>query len=522
MVTPPPKWLSLLLRDIAPKVLWEFLSPKPKSAGYDVARLQAKQITLQGFQSTPTNLRHATVQKRLLNWFERHPEPAKSLLEMWATNEGEWVKTLESEMSDDALFVLLRAHGKAKCLIGASWRELETLRVRIEQLEPNQWEEEVAAPEPIEEVVVEPTPDEWRQRAIKAEEDLERKARGTSEQNAELETLRERLRALAKELDRLKKEERQRETAAHKKLELLQKAADFQLAELKKHDERETRRLNAAEKTRDELDSTVKVLRKQVRHLNQLLDEGAKKIASLEARLEQKPAKPEADASAVNAVSTPPTKQKSADATVKVARPTPLDELFRWMADGHEFRATPRETMRFIDRNDADFAFRAQLALDGIEAKDIPKKNAFLARLREQDSYYVRVLTQPTQRALVDASNVVRATKNKFGKGELKNLRDLKKELRRLGFFPIEMIADASLRYNVDEINAYNEMINRGEVEVTTPGVEADEVLARKARNGGGYVVTNDGKFHFKVSPDLAPPSIGFRVHMGTVIMDEF
>ncbi len=516
-------WLPHLLRDMAPKVLWEFLSPKPKSPDYDIARLQARATTLQGFQSTPANLRHPTVQKRLLNWFERHPEPAKSLLETWAKSEKEWLSTLEAEMPDDALFFLLRAHGKAKCLIGASYRELEMLRTRIEALEPQGWEAEVIAPEPVEEVAEEPTPEQWRERALKAETDLERRTGLTREQNTELETLRERLRAASKEIERLKKEERQRETAATKKFDLAQKAAAAQLAEVKKHDERESRRLHAAEKTRDELDSTAKVLRKQVRHLNQLLDEQAKKIASLEARIkEREPAKPEADPRAVDAVAPSQTTQEKADKPVKVARPTPLDELFRWVADGHEFRATPRETMRALDRGDEDFAFRAQMALDGISPKDIPKKNAFLTRLREQDGYYVRVLTEPAQRALVDASNVVRATKNKYGKGELKNLIEIKRELRRLGFFPIEFIADASLRYNVDNINAYNEMINRSEVEVTTPGVEADEVLVRKARSGGGYVVTNDAKFHFKVSPDLAPPSISFRVLAGTVIVDEF
>jgi len=267
----------------------------------------------------------------------------------------------------------------------------------------------------------------------------------------------------------------------------------------------------------------VKVLRKQVRHLNQLLDAEQKKIMALEARLAQreKP-KDAADPKSVDAVSTPRTTQKTADAPVKVARPTPLDELFRWMADGHEFRATPRETMRSIDRNDVEFAFRVGLALEGIASADLPKKTAFLRRLREQDPYYAKVLTEPTQRALVDASNVVRSTKNKRGKGELRNLLGMKKELRRLGFFPIEFIADASLRYNVDDINAYNEMINRGEVEAVTPGTEADEILVRKARSGGGYVVTNDAKFHFKVSPDLAPPSVPFRVFDGTVIIDEF
>ena len=520
----PQEWLPALLREVAPKTLWEFLSPKPKDAHFDPARLAARHMAMQGFQSTPSNLRHPTVQKRLINWFGLHSGAAKALLEAWARGEGEWLRSLQNEPSDDALFALLRAHGPAKCSLGAAWREDDALLARIKELKshPEQWQrDESPATEP-ERVEVELSSDEWCKRAVQAEAELERKTRSSIEQTSGLEILRERLLASTREIERLKKEERQKTLAASKKLELVQSAAQAELAELKKHDERETRRLNAALRERGELDSTVKVLRKQVRHLNQLLDAEQKKVAALEAHSAQREKPKDAiDPKAVDAVSTPRTTQEK-DKPVKVTRPTPLDELFRWMADGHEFRATPREVIRCIDRNDVEFAFRAGLALEGIAPADLPKKTAFLRRLREQNPYYVKVLTEPTQRALVDASNVVRSTKNKRGKGELRNLLGMKKELRRLGFFPIEFIADASLRYNVDDINAYNEMINRGEVEVVTPGTEADELLVRKARSGGGYVVTNDAKFHFKVSPDSAPPSIPFRVFDGTILIDEF
>ncbi|BCM93266.1 hypothetical protein IAD21_05155 [Abditibacteriota bacterium] len=535
----PEAWLRALVRELPPTTLWGFLNPKSKS-DIDPLRLDLRHVALRGFQQTQSIMRQPVVQSRLVAWLDRHREVAHLFLLLWEGKNTEVHRTLGEEADEADIVRVLKKYGALASWLGAAYLGSERVFGEVERLisTPEIWENEeeeseVPPESPEDSDSGEPVPDSeaanfWHERAEQLQSELEirtRELRLVQEENAEMATLRERLRAAQKDLDKARKEEKARETAWQKKLELAQKATQAQINELKKHDERETRRLHAAEKTRDELDSTVKVLRKQLRHLNQLLDEQQKKNSALQASLEQSEAtkaKTESDAQAVGAASTPPATQKATNQPVKVARPTPLDELFRWVADGHEFRATARETMRHIDRGDTDFAFRAQLALEGIAPSDIAKKNAFLTRLREQDGYYVRVLTEPTQRALVDASNVVRSTKNRYGKGELRNLLGMITELRRLSFFPIELIADASLRHNVDQINAYNEMINRGEVEVVTPGTEADEVLVRKFRSGGGYVITNDTKFHFKVSPDLAPPSLSFRVSGGLVMVEDF
>ena len=530
----PEAWLRALLQSLPTATQWLFLNPKSKT-DFDPLRSELRGLALRGFQQTASILRHPTVQTRILGWLLTHREVAHLFLLLWSQKNAETIRSLDEDADEAALLYVLKKHGAPATWLAATYLASPRLFAEVQRLLATHeaWSvEEAPPPEPTgEPLASDPTPDTeaanfWRERAEQLQRELDLRARELKlarEETAEIPVLRERLRASGRELDRAHKDEKARETAWQKKLELAHKAAQSELGELKKHDERETRRLHSAEKTRDELDSTVKVLRKQLRHLNQLLEEGQKKNAALESALAKRDeAKTSDDAQAVNAVSTPPTTQKTKDAPVKVARPTPLDELFRWVADGHEFRATARETMRHIDRGDTDFAFRAQLALEGISPADIAKKNAFLTRLRDQDGYYVRVLTSPTGRALVDASNVVRATKNRYGKGELRNLLGLKAELRRLGFFPIEIIADASLRHNVDDINAYNEMVNRGEVEVVVPGTEADEVLVRKFQGGGGYVVTNDARFHFKVSPDLAPPSIAFRIVAGTVVIDDF
>jgi len=517
----PTSWFRVLAREVPAKELWAFLNPNPKAA-FNPLRVELRQFTLRGFQAVAPMVRHPTVQGRLVSWLESHRDVSHLLLLLWAKAEVSWLDELSPDISDEELKTILREHDIAALYLGAAFLGSQTLFERArEWLEnPEAFRAWLGAPEALPEQTND-SPDEgaefWQEKARALELELKE----VKEENRELPVLRERLRASAKEIERLKKEERQKSLAAQKKFELAQEAARAQLLEISKHDERETRRLNAAERARDELDSTVKVLRKQVRHLNQLLEAEQKKVAVLETQLSPKTPEHKSQASEHQAAS-PPKVAPNKIEPAKAARPSPLDEVFRWIADGHEFRASARDVIRAIDRNDVDFAFRAQLALEGAGAKDTAQKTALLVRLRGQDSYYVRALTEPTQRALVDASNVVRATKNKFGKGELKNLLGMKAELRRLGFFPIEFIADASLRYNVDDINAYNEIVQKGEVEVVPVGTEADELLVRKSRRGGGYIISNDTKLHFKVSPDFAPPSLPFRVFDGVVAIEEF
>jgi hypothetical protein len=156
-----------------------------------------------------------------------------------------------------------------------------------------------------------------------------------------------------------------------------------------------------------------------------------------------------------------------------------------------------------------------------LESKNKELYNRFLHRLGTINLSYRQVLTSPTQRVLVDASNVARS-QLKNGRGMLKLLLSVRDELRSRGAWPIILVADASLRHNIDEGKKFQEMINSGEVIQSDKGVEADEILAREARRTGASVVTNDARFFHKVSADFEPPRIGFRVFDGTVLVNDF
>ncbi len=319
------------------------------------------------------------------------------------------------------------------------------------------------------------------------------------------------------EVEALKKREKTALAQAAKKQENVETRLGNELSELRKNFERQTRKLRALEREKIDMDNENRRFKKQLRHIAQLLEEERKKIAVLE----RSQPKIEVAPAPIDSIMTPAASQSAPNRPVVVQPPTPLDEIFEWRAEGRAVKITPRAVRRLIDQNDEDAVFSIQ-ALESLKIADRATHAKFLKRLGESGTYYPRVLTESMTRVLVDASNVARHTPNRYGKGQLRHLLEMRDELRRLGCFPIRFYADASLRYFIDEATKFRDMVAHGEIIVADKGTEADEILAREARRTGAYVVTNDAKFFHKVSPDFEPPRVSFRIYDGTVIVDDF
>ena len=380
---------------------------------------------------------------------------------------------------------------------------------------------------------LEPEPDSpaahfWRDEARRFRQLLEEVHQSLKEAIGmadELELTKARKNTAESEIDALKKREKQNAARLGQKLEKVEAKWKLKVEELEKTAARGERRLRAALAQIEELEHENKKQKKQLRQGAQIREDERKKLALLEARLEElAPTNAEnaPDKRAMDAVSSPPTTQKAPNQPVVVARPSPLDEIFEWMADGRRVRVTAREVRRLIDKNDEDRVADIMLALEALQGSNPDLRKRFLERLKQAGPHYPRVLTHRTTRVLVDASNVARFCPNRYGKGRLSHLLSMRSELQRLDCWPIVLIADASLPYFIDQPNELREMAHQGELQLVDKGVEADEVLAREARKTGAYVVTNDAKFFYKVSPDYEPPRISFRVHDDLVIVDEF
>lgn len=92
-------------------------------------------------------------------------------------------------------------------------------------------------------------------------------------------------------------------------------------------------------------------------------------------------------------------------------------------------------------------------------------------------------------RVLVDASNVAHATEG--GEARLRNIQLVQEKLREEGLEPI-VVADAALRHQIDDKQAYERLIDDGKVHQAPAGTDADYFILSFAREMDARILTND------------------------------
>jgi hypothetical protein len=94
-----------------------------------------------------------------------------------------------------------------------------------------------------------------------------------------------------------------------------------------------------------------------------------------------------------------------------------------------------------------------------------------------------------TGRVLVDASNVAHATEG--GEARLANIEAVQRKLREEGFEPL-IVADASLRHQIDRRADYERLVDDGLVHQAPAGTDADYFILSFAREMDARILTND------------------------------
>lgn len=523
---------DFLVRSAPTREVWAWLGRA------DHAPIRLK-IT-KGFQRTANSLRLPVVRHRLQDELRQNPILAAELLDLWANTSPPPVPVAAArEFEDDAALIeqlpdLMRRFGPEALLLTLlssqrhavinTWsQKIADGELTLEAPEADTTTVEAASGNSPEQqlqehlVTARSEIEKWQQRASDAEQKMR-------EAQAALTSARDGFARETHELRAQLKLEENRFAKEHEKLEEDERLLD-----------RTTRKLKSAEKQVEELEADNKRLKKQVRQQQEVSEDLQKEIVELKAHIEDlenglpeeeeeqeaEPAMVRTDPSGyLRAPAGPlPAVMVPASRTISTA---PLDQVFQWNADGRTIRVTTREIKRGIDANNEGWVFALIQALDALRHASPEGYRLLLERVRELDSYYHSVLTARTTRILVDASNVARYEKNRFGKGQIRLLLSMRDELRRRGCFPIRFIADASLPYNVDNPEELNSMMKRGELEMTAAGQEADEVLAIEARRTGAFVVTNDRSFHLKTMPNFEPPRLAFQFYDKYLVIDEF
>lgn len=495
----PDAVLSAFFAAVSTRDLWSWLR--------EDEQFGLRQEIARGFQQSPKALSQPLVRSRLKAHLERESEIRDNLEKWWRKKIGEKVVEAISQIENEDDFLnqqtqLVEQFGFANLLLAVAFDARFAL--------PQKGETKIEIANRVLEVAPKP--------ASKAENDalLELKKQSQkAEQNAlqlkrETENLRAELQKSQREREQLKHQFAKRESDAQQKL-----------AEAQKSFEREARRARGVEKELEEQSAEVKRLKRLVRQGQLLQEETRRNLAQLQAQLappiEDKT--PEvAPIPTVVAGENKPAKPKKPPRA-----PKPLfgrDEVFVWKSDGREVRVSPREIKERIDKNDEKFVANLARDIEVLRENDDVLAKRFRSSVREVGRYYNRVLDGATTRVLVDASNVARYEKDGRNRGQLRHLLAMRDELRRYDCFPILFFADASLPHNIDEPDELKAMARRGTLEIVDKGTEADDILARTARESGANVVTNDRNFHGRVAPDWEPSRIGFHIRDGIVVLE--
>jgi len=159
---------------------------------------------------------------------------------------------------------------------------------------------------------------------------------------------------------------------------------------------------------------------------------------------------------------------------------------------------TARDIAFAVDVGDVGYVVRARGGLARLRAaagSDAALADALIASVAALGPGTAVPLTEPTQPVVVDASNVARHAPDPFAlhaAPRVAYLTQMRDFLLNRRFFPVHLIADANLRFLVDDRAAYLVLVERGVVRETPGGVVADAVLINTAREHDAPLVTND------------------------------
>ena len=125
---------------------------------------------------------------------------------------------------------------------------------------------------------------------------------------------------------------------------------------------------------------------------------------------------------------------------------------------------------------------------------------------------------QATNVVLVDGSNVAHSIEGE--PPHVANLIAVRDKLREEGLEPI-IVADASLRHQIDDPQRYEKMIDDGMVRQAPAGTDADYFILSFARELNASVVSNDRfRDRIKQFPEIRDRVIRYMIVQDEVVLE--
>lgn len=119
---------------------------------------------------------------------------------------------------------------------------------------------------------------------------------------------------------------------------------------------------------------------------------------------------------------------------------------------------------------------------------------------------------------LIDGSNVAHSCEGE--RAQLGNILAVCDRLREEGYEPL-ILVDAALRHQIDDRDAYERLVEEGEIRQAPAGTDADYFILSFARELDASIVSNDRyRDRQKAFPDAAKRLIKFMVMKGEVVLE--
>lgn len=120
-------------------------------------------------------------------------------------------------------------------------------------------------------------------------------------------------------------------------------------------------------------------------------------------------------------------------------------------------------------------------------------------------------------KVIIDASNVAHYGKRADAKPRLKNISSSIEALKKLGYEVI-IIADASLRHEIDEKESFNQLLDDGKVQQVPSGTTADHYILKLAEEEDAKILSNDVfREYFDEFQDINSRRIPYQLKDGEI-----
>ncbi|MHA1446608.1 MAG: NYN domain-containing protein [Candidatus Heimdallarchaeaceae archaeon] len=101
---------------------------------------------------------------------------------------------------------------------------------------------------------------------------------------------------------------------------------------------------------------------------------------------------------------------------------------------------------------------------------------------------------------MLDGSNIAWEEKNDSNKPQINNIESMINRLSRANFKKIITVADAALRYQIDEQKRLDRLVREGAMKMLPARVDGDKFILRIAEEENAMIVSNDMFKEFRES----------------------